>query len=446
MPAVRAEKLYKVFGKRAGKAVELLGDGRHRDEIKQLNVTAAVIDVSFEVKAGEIFVVMGLSGSGKSTLIRMLNGLLDPTGGIVEIDGTDITRLSPTELRRLRSQKISMVFQHFALFPHRSVLENAAYGLEVRGMARAERLAKAAEALGLVGLDGWEDHLPTQLSGGMQQRVGLARALAADTDIILMDEAFSALDPLIRRDMQSQLLELQATLGKTIVFITHDLNEAMRLGDRICVLRDGRVAQIGTAEEILNDPANDYVAQFVEDVDRTRVLTASSVMEPPIPVIDPGHGPRTALRTMRENQTVSAFVVKRNRQLVGAVREGVIGEAVRNGVKGLDGLVDTGIERVHPDTSVADLFHQAAESPYPLAVVDDDGRLVGVIPRVTLLAALAPTNGGGSPGTEAADPAETAETAETSDTGDTGDVQDADGPPADDAPAASVSSDEGSAK
>ncbi|WP_417498559.1 quaternary amine ABC transporter ATP-binding protein [Marinactinospora rubrisoli] len=382
-----------MFGKRASRAVQLLSDGRHRDEIGHLNVTAAVIDVSFEVRAGEIFVVMGLSGSGKSTLIRMLNGLLEPTSGSVEIDGTDITRLSGAELRRLRSRKISMVFQHFALFPHRSVLENAAYGLEVRGVAREERLEQARHALGLVGLAGWEDRLPHQLSGGMQQRVGLARALAADTDIILMDEAFSALDPLIRRDMQAQLLELQATLGKTIIFITHDLNEAMRLGDRICVLRDGRVAQIGTAEEILNDPANDYVAQFVEDVDRTRVLTASSVMEPPIPVIDPANGPRAALRTMRDNQTVSAFVVRRNRQLVGAVREGAIGEAVRTGVTELDGLIDTGIERVHPDTAVADLFHQAAESPYPLAVVDDDGRLVGVIPRVTLLAALAPANG-----------------------------------------------------
>ncbi|RCV49695.1 glycine betaine ABC transporter ATP-binding protein [Marinitenerispora sediminis] len=396
-----------MFGKRASRAVELLSDGRHRDEIRQLNVTAAVIDVSFEVRAGEIFVVMGLSGSGKSTLIRMLNGLLEPTSGTVEIDGTDITRLSGAALRQVRSRKISMVFQHFALFPHRSVLENAAYGLEVRGVPREERLEKARHSLGLVGLAGWEDRLPQQLSGGMQQRVGLARALAADTDIILMDEAFSALDPLIRRDMQTQLLELQASLGKTIVFITHDLNEAMRLGDRICVLRDGRVAQIGTAEEILNDPANDYVAQFVEDVDRTRVLTASSVMEPPIPVIDPGHGPRTALRTMRENQTVSAFVVRRNRQLVGAVREDAIGEAVRTGATDLAGLVDTAVERVHPDTAVADLFHQAAESPYPLAVVDDDGRLVGVIPRVTLLAALAP------PSTESPEPAESPEAPES---------------------------------
>ncbi|QVQ50717.1 glycine betaine/L-proline ABC transporter ATP-binding protein [Spiractinospora alimapuensis] len=390
MPAVRAQNLYKVFGKRANKAVELLSDGRHRDTISDLDVTAAVIDVSFDVKAGEIFVVMGLSGSGKSTLIRMLNGLLDQTSGHVEIDGVDITTLAPRELRAVRSEKVSMVFQHFALFPHRTVVENASYSLEIRDVPKAEALERGTEALALVGLEGWENHYPDQLSGGMQQRVGLARALAADTDIILMDEAFSALDPLIRRDMQTQLLELQNTLGKTIVFITHDLNEAMRLGDRICVLRDGRVAQIGTAEEILNDPANDYVANFVEDVDRTRVLTAASVMEPPIPVVAPKSGPRAALRTMRENQTAAAYVVQRDRKLVGVVLQGAIGEAVRKGVTSLDSLVHTDVERVHPDTAVADLFHQAAESPYPLAVVDENERLVGVIPRVTLLAALTP--------------------------------------------------------
>lgn len=284
MPVVRADHLYKVFGRQSKAAVERLADGSHRDTIADLDVTAAVIDVSFEVQPGEIFVVMGLSGSGKSTLIRMLNGLLDSTAGTVEIDGVDITALSHKNLLKLRSEKISMVFQHFALLPHRTVLENAAYGLELRGLPRAERFAKAKETLGLVGLDGWEDKLPHQLSGGMQQRVGLARALAADTDIILMDEAFSALDPLIRRDMQTQLLELQATLGKTIIFITHDLNEAMRLGDRICVLRDGRVAQIGEASDILNAPANEYVERFVEDVDRSRVLTAAQALAAGAPV------------------------------------------------------------------------------------------------------------------------------------------------------------------
>ena len=338
VPAVRANHLYKVFGKRAPQAVELLSDGRHRDEIKELNVTAAVIDVSFEVQPGEIFVVMGLSGSGKSTLIRMLNGLLPPTSGTVEIDGTDITALSRRALRALRGEKISMVFQHFALFPHRTVLENAAYGLEVRGVPRAQRHERAAHALDLVGLGDWKSHLPQQLSGGMQQRVGLARALSADTDIILMDEAFSALDPLIRRDMQTQLIQLQAELGKTIVFITHDLNEAMRLGDRICVLRDGRVIQIGTPEEILNHPADDYVARFTEDVDRSRVLTAASVMEP---------APKA------------------------------------------DSADWDDWERVEPDAPVAELFQRAAACDNPLAVVDEEDRVIGAVSPSTILSALA---------------------------------------------------------
>jgi glycine betaine/proline transport system ATP-binding protein len=279
------------------------------------------------------------------------------------------------------------------------VLDNAAYGLEVRGVPRAERREKARYALSLVGLEGWEDNVPEQLSGGMKQRVGLARALTADTEIILMDEAFSALDPLIRRDMQSQLLQLQARLGKTIVFITHDLNEAMRLGDRICMLRDGRVAQIGTAEEILNAPANDYVAQFVEDVDRSRVLRASSVMEPPTAVVDSGHGVRAALRTMRDHRTSSAFVVGNDRTFIGVVRDSIVGEAGRTGATDLADLVDPQVERVHPDTTVAELFHPAAATPHPLPVVDEAGRLVGVIPWTALLAALASGYGaeGGAP-------------------------------------------------
>ena len=329
MPAVRADHLYKVFGRQSGAAVERLEDGSHRDTIADLDVTAAVIDVSFEVEPGEIFVVMGLSGSGKSTLIRMLNGLLEPTAGTVEVDGVNITALSKKGLLNLRGEKISMVFQHFALLPHRTVLENAAYGLELRGIPRAERSRKAQETLGLVGLGGWEDKLPEQLSGGMQQRVGLARALAADTDIILMDEAFSALDPLIRRDMQTQLLELQESLGKTIIFITHDLNEAMRLGDRICVLRDGRVAQIGTAQEILSEPANDYVERFIEDVDRTRVLTAASVLDADGPSAD-ATSPQVAANTPVADLYASMTTADRLR--VVAEDGSVLGTVTRNSV------------------------------------------------------------------------------------------------------------------
>jgi glycine betaine/proline transport system ATP-binding protein len=266
---VRARNLYKVFGRRPKDAVARLEAGASRSEAAGLG-TAAVIDASFDVQPGEIFVVMGLSGSGKSTLIRMLNGLLEPTSGSVEVAGSAISDVPAKRLREVRRQNVSMVFQHFALLPHRTVIDNVAYGLEVQGVAKAARLAKAREVTEIVGLAGWEDELPSQLSGGMQQRVGLARALAAETDILLMDEAFSALDPLIRREMQEQLVELQAKLGKTIVFITHDLNEAMFLGDRIAVMRDGRIVQIGTPEDILTDPANDYVAQFVQDVDRAR--------------------------------------------------------------------------------------------------------------------------------------------------------------------------------
>ncbi|MQY04911.1 quaternary amine ABC transporter ATP-binding protein [Actinomadura macrotermitis] len=385
MSTLRAEGVTKIFGRKAAEAQRRLRDGA---DIAGLGVTPAVLDVSFEVRPGEIFVVMGLSGSGKSTLIRMLNGLLEPTAGRVLIDGTDLTRLSPKGLREVRQKKISMVFQHFALFPHRTVLENAAYALEVQNVPKEERLGKAREFLRVVGLEGWEDKLPGELSGGMQQRVGIARALTAGTDIMLMDEAFSALDPLIRREMQELLLELQSGLGKTIVFITHDLNEAMRLGDRVAMMRGGRVMQIGTAEEILTDPANDYVAQFVADVDRARVLTADSVMEKPLAIVDAGNGPRAAVRAMRETQSAGAFVVGRDRRLIGVVHAEPAARAVRDGVSSLEGLIDREVAPVSPDTALADLFGRCAESPVPVPVADGAGRLLGVIPRVTLLAAL----------------------------------------------------------
>ncbi|GLZ08425.1 glycine/betaine ABC transporter ATP-binding protein [Actinomadura sp. NBRC 104412] len=389
MSILRAESVTKLFGRKAAEARRRLDAGAGPEEIRDLGVTAAVVDATFTVEQGEIFVVMGLSGSGKSTLIRMLNGLLEPTSGTIEIEGEDITRMAARPLRDLRQKKVSMVFQHFALFPHRSVLENAAYGLEVRGVPKRERAETAREYLKLVGLEGWEDRLPGQLSGGMRQRVGLARALAAGTDLILMDEAFSALDPLIRREMQDLLIDLQSRLSKTIVFITHDLNEAMRIGDRIAVMREGRIVQIGTAEEILTDPANDYVAQFVADVDRTRVLTARSVMEKPLVTVPASTGPRTALRTMREHQTSAAFVVGRDRRLLGKVTGSAVADAVQNGVQELEALLDPeDLEPVAPDTPVADLFARCAESDLPVPVTDEGGVLVGVIPRVTLLAAL----------------------------------------------------------
>ncbi|MFD7836509.1 glycine betaine/L-proline ABC transporter ATP-binding protein [Streptomyces sp. NPDC059761] len=337
MSTLQAEHVYKVFGRRPGDAaaaVRALRAGAGRDELRADGTTAAVIDASFRVEPGEIFVVMGLSGSGKSTLLRMLNGLLEPTEGRILFDGQDLTSLSRRELRHVRSTKISMVFQHFALFPHRSVLENAAYGLEVQGVARDERLRRAAEALELCGLAGWEASWPDELSGGMQQRVGLARALATDADLLLMDESFSALDPLIRRDMQDQLLELQQRLKKTIVFITHDLNEAMRLGDGIAVMRDGRIVQQGTAQDILTRPADDYVASFIQDVDRSRVLTADAVMAGPAAGAAPA----------------------------------------------------CGCPSVTADTPIADLCAVSARVPHAVAVTDGAGVVVGSVPQDRLVA------------------------------------------------------------
>ncbi|MET9514049.1 glycine betaine/L-proline ABC transporter ATP-binding protein [Streptomyces sp. NPDC002994] len=351
MSRLQADHLYKVFGRRPEEAVRKLESGADRDDLRADGTTAAVIDASFTVEPGQIFVVMGLSGSGKSTLLRMLNGLLEPTAGQVLFDGQDLTALSPAALRAVRSSKISMVFQHFALFPHRSVLENAGYGLEVQGVPRAEREKRATEALELAGLKGWEKSWPDELSGGMQQRVGLARALATDADVLLMDESFSALDPLIRRDMQDQLLELQKRLKKTIVFITHDLNEAMRLGDRIAVMRDGRIVQLGTAEDILVTPANDYVASFTQDVDRSRVLTAGAVMA----------DPETAFGTTADD-----------------------GQELRDAKDVLGAAPAT----VSEDTPIIELFTPCSTSGAPVAVTDADGKLIGVVPRARLLAVL----------------------------------------------------------
>jgi len=402
--AIQANGLTKIFGRRPQRGVRMLEEGADRATLRKEGLTAAVIDATFDVAPGEIFVVMGLSGSGKSTLIRTVNGLLEPTAGSISIDGQDVTHLSKAGLREVRRTKVSMVFQHFALLPHRTVGENAAYPLQLRGVNKAEREQRAEEALGMVGLAGWGGSLPSELSGGMRQRVGLARALAAGTDVLLMDEAFSALDPLIRKEMQDQLLELQSELGKTILFITHDLNEAMRLGDRIAMMRDGRIVQVGTAEQILNEPANDYVAQFVADVDRSRVLTASAVMERPAAVIGVESGPKAAHKLMREHQVPALLVTGRNRRLEGVVWEDDVANAVKQGADKLPQSGEGAI-RVTPDTPLIELLGDAASSRAPLAVVDENDRLLGVIPRVTLLSALSVPDGENGDAGEAAEPA-----------------------------------------
>ena len=298
MPIIKVKNLYKIFGKEPERAIQLLQQGSSKSKLmNDIGVTVGINNVSFEVNAGEAFVVMGLSGSGKSTLIRSLNRLIEPTSGTIEIKGQDITKLNKKELAQFRRSTISMVFQHFAILPHKTVLENAAYGLKIKGMSKKDREQKAQEALNMVGLKGWENHYPSNLSGGMQQRVGIARALATDPDILLMDEAFSALDPLIRKEMQSELLEIQNKMQKTIVFITHDLDEALKIGDRIALMKEGEIVQIGTPEEIMMSPATGYVEKFVEDVDRSRILTAEMIMQKTSTVvIHPKDGPRVALR------------------------------------------------------------------------------------------------------------------------------------------------------
>ncbi|SMX89903.1 glycine betaine/proline transport system ATP-binding protein [Brevibacterium iodinum ATCC 49514] len=389
MSVVKASHVYKVFGKRPNEVIKRLEEGADRKDLTKLG-TAAVIDASFEVEEGEIFVVMGLSGSGKSTLIRTLNGLWAPTAGSVEVLGTDISKADASTLRKVRGKHVSMVFQHFALLPHRTVRENAAYSLEIQGVPKNERADKAEEWLKTVGLDGWGDKYPQQLSGGMQQRVGLARALAAETDILLMDEAFSALDPLIRREMQEQLVELQRELKKTIIFITHDLNEAMFLGDRIAVMRDGRIVQIGTSEEILTQPADDYIAEFVQDVDRTRVLTASSIMRETNATISIEAGPRLAMRTLEDSNSSGLLVLDENRTVVGMVSDRNVVKAAREGQHTIADIVEkTDLFTVRPETPISELFAPSSTAKVPLTVVDDNQRLLGIVPRVALLNSMA---------------------------------------------------------
>ncbi len=279
--AVRVEGLWKIFGPRADKIIGTPDADLPRAELKEkTGCVAGVKDVSFDVAPGEVFVVMGLSGSGKSTLVRCLTRLIEPTAGTVQMDGVDVTKASDSQLRDLRRKQVSMVFQHFGLLPHRQVIDNVAYGLEIRGMGKKERRAKAAEVVSLVGLDGFEKSYPDQLSGGMQQRVGLARALASEPDILLFDEPFSALDPLIRRDMQNEVIRLHHELGKTMVFITHDLQEALKIGDRILIMRDGEMVQVGAPDEVVGAPADAYVRDFTSEVPKSHVLTLKWVMRP----------------------------------------------------------------------------------------------------------------------------------------------------------------------
>jgi len=386
---LKVEKLTKIYGKNESKALELMSAGKSKDEVLELTgSTIGVNQAGFEVSEGEIFVIMGLSGSGKSSLVRMLNRLVEPSSGDIYIDGVNITDMKPKALRDVRRKKISMVFQNFALFPHRTILENTEYGLEVQGVTPNERRAKAEQALENAGLIAYKDQYPDQLSGGMQQRVGLARALANDPDILLMDEAFSALDPLIRRDMQDELLEMQKTMNKTIIFITHDLNESLRLGGRIAIMKDGEVVQIGTGEEILSNPANEYVTRFVEDIDRTKVYTAEHIMEDPTAVTQVMEKPSVALQMMEDEGMSNILVVDDQQQLVGYVTHEEVEKLHDNDHDTISSAIQSDVPEVSSGVLIDDLFDVIHESETPVAVTDKDGKIEGVIVRSNVIGAM----------------------------------------------------------
>jgi len=385
---VQARDIVKIFGNDSDSALRLLSEGKSKDEIFEENGhTVGVNNVSFDVEEGEIFVVMGLSGSGKSTLVRMINGLIKPTSGSMSIDGTDIANCNAETLRKTRREKVAMVFQHFALFPHKTVVDNVAYGLKVKGVGAKERRERGLVALEQVGLRPQADSYPDELSGGMQQRVGLARGLAAEPEILLMDEPFSALDPLIRRDMQEELLELQRSLKKTIIFITHDLNEALILGDRIAIMKDGRFVQVATAEEIVDRPADDYVAAFTQDIDRSRVFTAGSVSVPAEAIELSGATVDSALRRMEELGQDAIYVTDGDR-IAGAVTYRDLSTAEGHDGGALKNSLITDFPTASRTTPLFELY-PLAQAGLPIALTDRKGRLKGIVPSEAVFAKLA---------------------------------------------------------
>jgi len=385
---IEIKNLYKVFGKTPLEVLPKVKDGQSKTDIlAETGHTVGLKDINLDIKRGEIFVIMGLSGSGKSTLIRHFNRLIDPTEGQILVDGQDVMGLDTKALEEFRRHKMSMVFQRFGLLPHRTVIDNVAYGLTVQNVAKDERLAKAKEWLETVGLAGYEEQYPAQLSGGQQQRVGLARALCTDAEILLMDEAFSALDPLIRSEMQDQLIELQETLHKTIIFITHDLDEALRIGDRIAILKDGLLVQKGTPDEILLQPADDYVEAFVKDVNRARALTVETVMKPPSFRIS-AETIGEALAEMRRHKGDYGYYVNDD-GYQGVLTQEALEDAPKSdhGNK-IDDTIMEDINPVAPDTVLEDVIPDTLDTDYPLPVVNDDGDLEGQLSRSSLVKVL----------------------------------------------------------
>lgn len=390
-PILEVKGLYKVFGEEPERAFSLINKGVNKDDIfEQTGLTVGVNDVSLSINEGEIFVIMGLSGSGKSTLVRLLNRLIEPTKGSVFLKGKDIAQISEDELREVRRNNISMVFQSFALMPHMTVVENAAFGLELAGVSAEKRRVSALSALERVGLDTYAESFPDELSGGMKQRVGLARALACDPDILLMDEAFSALDPLIRTEMQDELIRLQNDDKRTIVFISHDLDEAMRIGDRIAIMQNGEVVQVGTPDEILHNPANDYVEAFFRGVNIASVLTVKDIArKKPAAVFkkSDNDGPGSALQILIEQDREYGIVIDRSSHYSGIVSIDSLRLAHKEN-RSLASAQLQGEITLQPNQSINDILGVVADAPYAVPVVDDNGTYFGVVTKSRLLQTL----------------------------------------------------------
>ena len=387
MSKIEIKDLYLIFGNEKQKALKMLKKDKSKEEIlKDTGCTVGVKDANLSINEGEFFVIMGLSGSGKSTLLRCINRLIRPTTGQVLVNGVDISKISEKELLQVRRKELAMVFQNFGLLPHRSVLSNIAFGLELQGVKKEEREKKAMESMKLVGLKGYENQMVGELSGGMQQRVGLARALANNPEVLLMDEAFSALDPLIRVQMQDELLALQSKMKKTIVFITHDLSEAIKLGDRIAIMKDGEVVQVGTSEEILTEPANDYVARFVENVDRSKIITASSLMiDKPLVARLKKEGPEVLIRKMRAKNITVLPVIDADDKLVGEVRLNDLLKLRSRQEKSIETIVRTEVHSVLEDKVLEDILPLMTKSNSPVWVIDETREFLGTIPLSSLI-------------------------------------------------------------
>ena len=396
MEKIKIEKLSLVFGKGKSKALKLLDQGKSKAEIlKATGCNVAVRNANLTINEGEIFVIMGLSGSGKSTLLRCINRLINPTAGKVFVNNEEITNMSEKELINIRRKELAMVFQHFGLLPHRTVLSNVAFGLELQGISKEEREKKAQETIELVGLKGYGEQKVSELSGGMQQRVGLARGLANAPEVLLMDEAFSALDPLIRSQMQDELLLLQEKMQKTILFITHDLEEAIKLGDRIAIMKDGIIVQVGTSEEIITNPADDYVSSFVENVDRSKIVTAASIMfEKPKLARLKKDGPAVVLRIMREASINTIPVVRTNRTFLGFVKIEDVVELKKKEIKTIESVINEAVMSVTPDTTVEDMLPLISKTNLPIPVVNEENHLLGVVTPTSLIAETTGKNKG----------------------------------------------------